>query len=406
MSISQFKVLFSKYTLTILLGLMSVLTYAQTTTQKVNCQSKEVSAHCGKTPTTVFDNNGALWVVFEQDNHLYVSVSNNEGQSFSKPTQVNKVAEEIYTNGENRPKIKFGLNQQIYISWTKKTKGRFTGDVRFSRSIDHGKSFSTPITVNDDGLITGHRFDSMTVTPNGNIFIAWIDKRDNKINQNKGNKKLKQSGAIYYSFSTDHGQSFSKNIRLASNSCVCCRLALTSLSNNNIAIAWRHVFTGSMRDHAYAIVNTQEVKLQPTRVSIDNWKLEACPHHGPSIAKDINEQLHLVWFTASESRKGIFYGKLNSKKEADNLINLSSAPSASHPYLAINHKKMLIVWKEFNGEKTQVFKVESINQGQSWSKPKVIAETINNSDHPLLVKNNQQIWLSWQTDHQYHLVKI
>ncbi len=365
---------------------------------------------CGSAPSSVTDASGKLWVVFEYQQHLYVSSSPNMGKSYSPAIKVNKVAESIYTNGENRPKIVFGKNAEIYISWTKKTKGRFTGDIRFSRSLDGGQTFSSPITVNDDGLLTSHRFESIRVTQDGTIFLAWIDKRDNFELDKQGllvaKKQKGLNGAIYTSFSTDSGKSFSKNQRLAASSCVCCRLAMTPVSNDAVAIGWRHVYPGNIRDHAFAIVNSAGIKQPAKRVSTDNWKINACPHHGPSMVMDQNKQLHMVWFTASESRKGIFYGRLNqSDSEADNLKNLSSAPSASHPYIASHENRLTVVWKIFDGKQSQIVQVQSKDLGKSWSDAKLIANAKGKSDHPFIISSEKNQWLTWWTQEKGFVVQ-
>jgi len=397
--------------ITLLLGIMNIFSSLQAAVQpelfdKKECEkTAQVNIHCGKTPSATFDKQGRLWVVFEFKDHLYVSYSDDQGKNYSSSKMVNQHPEVIYTNGENRPKIIMGLKDEIYLSWTKKTEGRFTGDIRFSRSLDSGVTFTPPTTINDDGVITGHRFDSMTVSRDGTIFIAWIDKRDNQKQKNKSpdakpNRK-KQNGAIYTSFSVDSGKTFSKNKKLAENSCVCCRIAITPTTENSVAISWRHVYEGSIRDHAFAIINTKGTQLMPTRVSKDNWQIDACPHHGPSIIEDKYKKLHLVWFTASEKRKGIFYGRLNStNSQADNLVNLSNQPSASHPYIISNEKMLLAVWKEFNRNTTQIKQVVSTDFGKNWSEPAVVTETAGESDHPLLLTNKNKFWLSWSTEQE------
>ena len=65
-----------------------------------------------------------------------------------------------------------------YVSWTKRSPERFSGDIRFSRSIDQGKSFSPAQTINDDGLVTSHRFDALLTDHRGDVYLAWLDKRD------------------------------------------------------------------------------------------------------------------------------------------------------------------------------------------------------------------------------------
>jgi hypothetical protein len=64
--------------------------------------------------------------------------------------------------------------------------------------------------------------------------------------------------------------------------------------------------------------------------------------------------------------------------------------------LAADHT-LSLTWKEFDGENTTVPVMMSKDDGRTWSEPKIIAPTRDVSDHPLLVSNGSQIFLSWQT---------
>jgi hypothetical protein len=56
-----------------------------------------------------------------------------------------------------------------------------------------------------------------------------------------------------------------------------------------------------------------------------------------------------------------------------------------------------MVWKEFNGEQTTVEMMASRDAGRTWSEPRTVAGTADASDHPLLVANDSQVFLSWMT---------
>jgi len=363
--------------------------------------STYISVHCGRTPSLAFDNNDRLWAVFAQGKALYLSYSVDKGKLFSKPVKVTSVPEEIYSNGENRPKLIVSPNNnKIYISWSQKTAGRFNGDIRFSRSIDGGKTFSTPLTVNDDGLLTGHRFDSMLLSDSGDIFISWIDKRDQL--KAKSKNKPRQQGAIYYAVSLDNGKSFQSNKKVADSSCVCCRIAMSKSENDQINLFWRHVFGDNIRDHALATVDKKSVVQPLQRASYDDWKIEACPHHGPSLARSQDGKYHMVWFTAADKRKGIFYantqikGNLLDRTQLNSdLINVSNNPSASHADILENNDELYIVWKSFDGTNTNVHNKISKDQGSSWGEDILVATTNGASDHPLLIKQQKNSWLSW-----------
>ena len=367
-------------------------------TTKFDCSNnKTISVHCGETPTTVVDHSGVFWTVFEYKDNIFLTSSTN-GVSFTTPIAVNDSPEPIYTGGENRPKIRFGNKDEFYISWTKKMPGRFTGDIRFTRSIDYGKSFSPVKTINDDNLVTGHRFETLNVTKDGSIFLAWIDKRDRTIKSKENKKVPKMTASIYYSYSIDGGLSFSKNQRLASSTCVCCRIASTPSGENALSLLWRNVYDDNIRDHTMAKISEKGIVKEPIRASYDNWKIEACPHHGPTLAEDKNATTHISWFTASNTRKGLFYSSMTNDKDfSKEPKHLSNNPTAGHPSITSIGDKLKLVWKEFDGEKTHVYLLSSDNLGASWHDKQTIASTMGESDHPFLIRNEKSVWLSWHS---------
>ena len=76
-------------------------------------------------------------------------------------------------------------------------------DVYFSRSINSGVSWSTPLRVNDDISNSNWQwFGTMSVAPNGRIDVIWNDTR---------NTGLHNESELFYAFSTDNGLSFSTN---------------------------------------------------------------------------------------------------------------------------------------------------------------------------------------------------
>ena len=80
-------------------------------------------------------------------------------------------------------------------------------DVMFARSTNGGVSFSSPVRVNDDvGTSAWQWFGTMSVAPTGRIDAVWLDTRDNPGSYNS---------ALYYSYSTDAGVTWSQNEKLS-----------------------------------------------------------------------------------------------------------------------------------------------------------------------------------------------
>lgn len=355
------------------------------------------SPHCGVMPTPAFDRQGRLWVAFVQHGHVYIVNSKSLGATFSTPVAVNPVVEEIYTNGENRPKIALGPKGEIYLSWTQKTAGRYTGNIRFSRSLDGGASFDVPRTVNDDGLAISHRFDSLVVTPAGHVYLAWLDKRDKVAAEQDSAEQNYRGAALYYAVSRDRGEHFSANRKVADHSCECCRVAIAPYGKDGIAMFWRHIFDVNTRDHAFVVLNAT-AKPVIRRVTFDDWQIDACPHHGPAMSRAADNGYHLVWFTGGLNRKGIFYGyHPPAGKKLSRQLPVDNSAGAGHPQVLANERQAVVAWKTFDGNLTRLQSITSSDGGNTWGSVTSLMQTRGASDHPALAVHGDQIYVFWHT---------
>ncbi len=364
-----------------------------------------ISVHCGGAPSAVFDADGHLWVAFVLDEHVYVSRSDDEGATYSTPVRVNAEPEDAEFNGENRPKIVVGADGTIMLSWTTKTSNQFTGEIRFSRSVDGGRSFATPRTINDDGLRTGHRFDSLFLTHSGKLYLTWIDKRD--MEATLARNEAYPGAAIYYTVSTDMGATFMPNVRVSHNSCECCRIAMAAHGEDSVAILWRQIFDDHIRDHAIAVLGPQGDVSEVSRATVDDWYIDACPHHGPTMVPGAADgQYHMSWFSAGNLHSGIHYARydLATDLPAD-LIKVDGTPGAGHPSLALHEGTLYLVWKGFDGMGSPLQLMQSHDDGRSWSEPQTLMTTTQGSDHPLLITSPGGVYLSWASEEHGYVFK-
>jgi len=354
--------------------------------------------------TATFDAKGRLWVASVQDGHVTVRHSDDRGKTFSAPVTVNPEAEFVAADGENRPKILVAGNGNIYVSYTQSLDAPFAGNVRFSRSVDGGKSFLAPLTVNDNLDPFTHRFDSMGINGRGQIYMAWLDKRDAAAATNKGEK---YSGiSVYYAVSDDEGKSFRPNIKVADHTCECCRIAMATDTDGYPVIAWRHIFDNNIRDHALVKLDG---KMAPVRLSHENWSIAACPHHGPSLSIATDGIYHAAWFSNAPERHGLFYAHSTDQgKTFSNPLNFGNTEAQpAHPYVLSLGSRVYLVWKEFDGENTGVFGMNSGDGGKSWSAPGKLAISSDTSDSPLLIGENNRVYLSWNTKNEgYRLIEV
>jgi hypothetical protein len=353
------------------------------------------SLRCAKAPSAVFDNKGRLWVAWVFGSHAYVNYSDDKGKTYSAPVAVNSVPENIYAMGENRPKIVVGNKGNIYISWTQKLSKRFSGHIRFSRSIDGGKHFSAPVTVNDHQAITGHRFDALAVNQRGDIYLAWLDKRD-LLEAKKAEKKY-NGAALYYALSTDSGKTFKKNQKIIDYTCQCCRVVMEMDTDQLPVVLWRHIFGDNIRDHAMVKFDNRTKPGKVIRFSHDHWQIDACPHHGPDLSISKDGTYHLVWFNNAPERHGLFYARTHDqgKSFSESLSFGNYKAQAAHPQVLNQGKIIFLAWKEFDGKQSTLYMMKSSDSGHTWSEPHAIVKTTVSSDHPLLISDGKSAYVVW-----------
>jgi hypothetical protein len=361
-----------------------------------------------RAPTAAFDGAGRLWLVWVESRYVLVSSSSDSGRSFEPAIRVNPAPEDVDANSESRPKIAVGPLGQIYVSYTRAGVKPYTGDIRFARSLDHGRTFSAPVTVNDDGLETGHRFDTLAVGQDGRVMVAWIDKRD--LDEAGRAGRPYDGAALYYAVSSDEGRSFGRNRKLKDGICECCRIVSAVVPGGRIALLWRDILPGGIRDHSITSIGADLVAGPVTRATRDGWAINACPHHGPALAIARDGTYHAVWFTgAGPAGAGTFYARSTDGGRSFNAprpVGQSSAPSHATVYAA--GRRVWIAWKQPGGpEGTSVFAERSDDNGITWGPARMVASTTGASDHPFLVGGNGDVFLSWFTAGEgYRLVRL
>ena len=359
--------------------------------------------------SSAVDAQGRWWVASKaarggdkNSDTIVLEMSTDAGQTWSMPTPIDTINEAIAADGESRPKIAFGSKGELFIAYNKPLAKPYTGDIRFVRSLDGGVHFSTPVTVHANRDLITHRFESMILDASGRIYIAWIDKRDAEAA--RARKEKYAGAAIYYAVSDDAGASFQGDFKLAEHSCECCRIAL-ALNPAGMPVAmWRHVFAPNVRDHGMATFSADGVAQPMTRVTFDDWRIDACPHHGPALAFADDGTRHQTWFNVKGEQGGVFYAAASPDGVLGKPIRLGSA-QAEHADVMVQGRQIILVWKQFNGTATSMFSRASLDGGASWQE-REIASTKGHSDQPHLLRTSTGIALQWRTLHEGLRLKL
>ena len=137
----------------------------------------------------------------------------------------------------------------------------------------------------------------------------------------------------------------------------------------------------------------------PVRVSVDDAEIDACPHHGPSLSIGPDGTYHATWFAVGSKLKGLYYARSgDGGKTFSTPMPLGDGKRQfSRPYVLAVGDAVYLAYKTFDGERTTIEAMSSTDQGKTWSKPWVAAETFDESDHPQLVADGARVYLSWFT---------
>lgn len=340
---------------------------------------------------------GRLWLARVEDRLLRVSHSADGGRNFSAPVAVTPQPEAVAAEAENRPKLAVGADGTVHVTWTQSLGRPMTGHIRYARSADGGASFSPPVLLNDDRQVISHRFDSLAIDGRGRVAVVWLDARSRTAKT--ANKSPQTDVGVYAALSEDGGATFGPNRRVAAHSCQCCRTGLAWTAAGPVAF-WRHVFGHNIRDFAIARLDGGPV----LRVTDDAWEIDGCPHHGGGIAVDGHGNLHIVWFTGGEKRKGIFHRRIAGTdfSKADARLDMSAplplgdpARQAGHPAVAAAGDRILLAWREFDGQRFSAWAMFSADAGASWGAPQKLAEAAQQADYPLPLIDARQALVVW-----------
>jgi hypothetical protein len=319
------------------------------------------------------------------DGRLYVSVNG------AAPIGVRDPLAPVEVHGESPPKIAFAGDGSMYAVYLlgKDVGKRFpVSALRLVRSADNGRTWTSPVTVTDDTAAFGsHNFHALTIGPDGTVYVSWLDGRTGK-------------SAAYVTYSSDNGATWAPNVRMSvGEACPCCRTALAAGPNGVVYAAWRAVLTGNIRDIVVARSSNHGATWSaPVRVHADAWKIDGCPHAGPSVQLDAAGKLHVLWWTGKPDAAGVFYAaSSDSGATFSEPITVSSqqTPVPSHVQLALADSGTVVAaWDELQGSMPVVY-VRTASRDGVFGQTMALTDTTRSSQYPVIGTHGDTAYVAW-----------
>ncbi|MFZ3072584.1 MAG: sialidase family protein, partial [Thermodesulfobacteriota bacterium] len=337
---------------------------------------------------SVIGDDGRIYVSWMEEDKdlpsLYFASSSDKGKTFTKKVKVNSW-DDLPSGIYDGPAMAIGKNKEIYIAWTGWNMDEFR-DIRFSRSLDHGKTFSRSIKINDNKKLAPTGFESIAVSKDGTILAAWIDSREGE-------------PTLYTAISEDKGASFKKNVRVDKDVCPCCRTSIAFSPGGAAFVIWRKVFEGNIREMVVSSSNDNGKTFSPPRVmGNDKWRFEGCPHRSGSIAIGEGGRIYAAWYAEGEGVPMVYIGTSDDKGEtfSKTPVPVKSGFFPDHPSLAISGNKVILVWEEATPVTAKIMMARFDEAAKTFVEKTQVNESARKSRYPLIRSNSKgDVLVSW-----------
>src|SRR5262245_21829347 len=335
---------------------------------------------------------GDLFLLRLKDRNLWLQTSSDGGDSFDEGLRVNDGGE-VASHAENTPHMIVRSMREFYVLWTAEDSHDQTS-LRLATSTNWGRSFNKSIPVDPSGTAS-QSFYTLAAGPDGAVYVAWLDGRDH----GHGNS----GSALYLAKSTNRGQSFEKSVRVALNVCPCCRPSIAFTDAKTMHIGWRGVLNDDIRDIFVGTSTDGGLTFAPpARVAEDNWRINGCPHSGPSLAT-IGGKLFTAWRTVTGDR-----GRVYIASSGDNGAHFSAKVEAgmglhdaNHPHLLALEDSAGLVFqaREASGQnswgKFDIY-FRQIDQDGSLSPLQRMGQAVGSATYPtLLFERPDHLFVAW-----------
>lgn len=287
---------------------------------------------------------GVAWADQSRQDIFFQIYESNGAKRFEEPVNVSGNPE-IFS-WLPRLVITSGDADRVYILWQEIvfSGGSHGGEIFFARSTDGGKTFSDPVNLSNTiagagkGRLTAHYWHNgsldLAMGPGGDLYAAWTE----------------YEGALWFSRSTDGGESFS----------------------------------------------------EPLHIAGDN----VMPARGPALAVDVDDSIYLAWAVGEDRAADIHFARSDDGGHSfgEPRIVFASNGHADAPKIAVDSEGIVhLVYGESPAGPLQRYHLrytQSNNGGQTFQEPREIAspgEQFESVNFPTLSLDGQDnLYVLWE----------
>jgi hypothetical protein len=231
-------------------------------------------------PQVAVTEEGLLFVAFGSGETVYCSVSRDQARTFEKPVVVAQL-KGLALGKRRGPRIAARGSQVVITALSHQS-----GDVLSWRSLDEGKTWSGPATVNDAPKSAVEGLHAMAANRDGGLYCVWLDLR---------NKKTEIAGAA----STDGGATWNKNQLVyhspSGSVCECCHPSAAFDPAGRLFVMWRNSLEGNRDMYLTTSSDMGQTFSTAAKLGTGSWRLNACPMDGGWLAPSFDGGATTIW---------------------------------------------------------------------------------------------------------------
>ena len=317
-------------------------------------------------PATAWATDGTFYVAWVNHDAKQADVMiarfGSDGEMQGAPVRVNRQQGVATAWRGDQPSVAVSGDGSVYVVWTARVEAadKHGTDLYLSVSNDRAQSFASEVKINDDKVPGAHGMHSLAVAQDGRIYVSWLDERNVHSPQpsTKGEgHHMESNRELFIAYSSDYGRTFSRNRKVASEACPCCKTSLAVARDGTLYAGWRQVLPGNFRHIAVATSTDGGAKFSsPKIVSDDRWVLQGCPVSGPSLSIDPDGNLQVLWYAAGEANAPGLYisGSQDKGRSFSPRRLLSQEAVKGTPSLAPGGNAAVALWQSASVAETKL----------------------------------------------------
>jgi RHS repeat-associated protein len=305
----------------------------------------------GDQPAIAADGAGNVYVIWKRVYYsgthranIFLARSADNGESWSEEIRINDSEGDV-CSWARKPDIAVDENSNLYVVWT---DCRDTNeDIYFRRSTDGGVTWGAASRVNDDPGTSSQSEPAIAMDGVGRVYVVWTDYRN-------GDRD------IYFSRSTDGGQTWSANVRVNDDG------GTENQRHPDLAV--------DEASNAYAVW--------------EDWR------------DSVTERCD-IYFARRDADTGLWGQNVRINKDTNGAYQFHSSIDVDEV------SRVHVVWEDWRSQSDEVYSIRSPDGGQNWDAELIVSEYGAKNFLPsVAVEGDGDAYAVWVDDppDQYNIV--